>query len=147
MSKGQRKLFFSADHNGVLLLKELISFCAEKGCSIEEFPVDHLDFIDVISQLIESVLKTHNSMGILICGSGLSASIAANRNPKIRAALCRTPEDARLARRQNDANVLCLGSRYTTSFVAKQCIEIFLSEPFKKENHQALVAKLSPLGF
>lgn len=141
--KKNRKLFFASDHNGVLLLKDLISFCLEREDDIEEFPVGNLDYVDVTNWIINAVLQTENSMGILICGSGLGVSIAANRNPEIRAALCRTVEDARLARRQINANILCLGSRYTSFLEAKECLGVFLLEPFKEENHQLAVTKLS----
>lgn len=140
-----QKLFFSSDHNGVFLLKELIICSKEQGFEVEEFPVGHLDYIDVTMKAIEFIKKNQEGRAILICASGLGVCIAANRDPSIRAALCRTPEDARLARRQNDANLLCLGSRYTSSFVAKQCLDVFLKEPFKVDNHRLSVDKLYSL--
>lgn len=139
------KLFFSSDHNGEPLLKELIIHSREQGFATEEFPVSHFDYIDVTLKAIEFIHQNPGGKGILICASGLGVCMAANRDPHIRAALCRTPEDARLARRQNDANILCLGSRYTSTFVAKQCLDQFLSESFKKENHQRAVDKLTSL--
>lgn len=139
------KLFFSSDHNGVLLLRELIIHSKERGFTTEEFPVDHFDYIDVTLKAIEFIHRNPESKAVLICASGMGVCMAANRNPRIRAALCRTPEDARLARRQNDANILCLGSRYTSTFVAKQCLDMFLEESFKKENHQYAVDKLNSL--
>lgn len=139
------KLFFSSDHNGVSLLKELIIHSKDRGFAIEEFPVDLFDYIDVTLKAIEFIHQNPDSKAVLICASGIGVCMVANRNPRIRAALCRTPEDARLARRQNDANILCLGSRYTSTFVAKQCLDMFLDESFKKENHQYTVDKLNSL--
>lgn len=138
-----RKLFFSSDHNGVALLGELAAYAREKGFEAEEFPVGQLDYIDITLKAIEFIHHNPGASGILICASGLGVCIAANRDPNIRAALCRSPEDARLARRQNNANILCLGSRYTSTFIAKQCLDLFLAEPFKVENHQKSVKKLA----
>ncbi len=137
------KLFFSSDHNGIALLKELITYSKGRGFETEEFPVGHLDYIDVTLKAVEFIHQNPEGRSILVCASGLGVCMAANRDPNIRAALCRIPEDARLARRQNDANILCLGSRYTSTFVAKQCLDQFLGEPFKKENHQRSVDKLN----
>lgn len=139
------KLFFSSDHNGKTLLKELIIYSREQGFTTEEFPIGHFDYIDVTLKAIEFIHQNPRGKGILICASGIGVCMAANRNPHIRAALCRTPQDASLARRQNDANILCLGSRYTSPSIAKQCLDQFLREPFKKENHQRAVDKLTLL--
>jgi ribose 5-phosphate isomerase B len=81
--------------------------------------------------------------GVLVCGSGIGISIAANRNPAVRAALCHDETTARLAREHNDANVLALGERTTGVDVAKQCLRIFLTTDFAGgERHERRVAKL-----
>jgi ribose 5-phosphate isomerase B len=79
---------------------------------------------------------------VLICGSGIGISIAANRHPHIRAALCHDHLTAYLARWHNDANVLCLGGRTTGVDVARDCLQVFLGTEFEGGRHQNRVAKL-----
>ena len=79
-----------------------------------------------------------------MCGTGIGMSIAANRNPKIRAALCLTPEMARLARQHNDANVLVMGGRLMNPDLARACLRAFLETPFEGGGrHERRIAKLS----
>jgi ribose 5-phosphate isomerase B len=81
--------------------------------------------------------------GVLICGSGIGMSIAANRHRIVRAALCRDADNARLARQHNDANVLVLGGRVTTTEDAKACLAAFLETGFEGGRHARRVAKLA----
>jgi ribose 5-phosphate isomerase B len=80
--------------------------------------------------------------GVLVCGSGVGISIAANRHRHVRAALCHDATSARLAREHNDANVLVLGARTTGAEVARDCLATFLSTPFAGGRHARRVAKL-----
>ena len=81
--------------------------------------------------------------GVLICGSGIGVSIAANRTPAIRAALTHDVEDARLARRHNDANVICFGGRTMAADTARNCLRVFLETEFEGGRHARRVEKLS----
>jgi ribose 5-phosphate isomerase B len=83
-----------------------------------------------------------NCYGILLCGTGIGMSIAANRFPFIRAALCHSNLEAHVAREHNDANVLCLGGRVLTSPEARDLIVTFLSSSFKGERHQRRLDKI-----
>ena len=80
--------------------------------------------------------------GLLLCGTGIGASIAANRHRRVRAALCHDETSARLAREHNDANVLALGARLIGSEVAKDCLRVFLDTGFAEGRHVGRVAKL-----
>ena len=82
-------------------------------------------------------------MGILLCGTGIGMSIAANRHPHIRAALCTDEDMARLSRQHNDANVLVIGGRTTSLNSAKKIIDVFLSTEFEKGRHTKRLKKIS----
>ncbi len=105
--------------------------------------VDYPDFALLLAQALET---GRASRGILVCGSGIGMSIAANRFPYIRAALVHDAYGARMCRQHNDANVLVLGERTTGIDVAKDCVEIFLNTPFEGGRHARRVDKLTELG-
>ncbi|MBR5743534.1 MAG: RpiB/LacA/LacB family sugar-phosphate isomerase, partial [Clostridia bacterium] len=83
--------------------------------------------------------------GVLICGTGIGMSIAANKIPGVRAAACSDPTSARLCRAHNDANVLCFGQRVVGSEVAKELVKVFLETPFEGGRHARRVAKIDAL--
>ena len=83
--------------------------------------------------------------GILICGSGYGVSIAANRFKDVRAVVCRTSKEAEMARRHNNANVLCLGADFTTTSQAKKIVKTFFTTKFEGGRHQRRVKKLGKL--
>ena len=84
--------------------------------------------------------------GILVCGSGIGISIAANRNPKVRCALCHNEETAQLARQHNDANMLAIGSRIVPKEVALEIVQAFLTSEFEGGRHAERVAKLGKIS-
>ena len=90
----------------------------------------------------EALDKGLAERGIVVCGSGIGISIAANRHASVRAALCADGRMARLARQHNDANVLALGARIVGEEVAKNCIDEFLSTAFEGGRHQRRVEKI-----
>jgi ribose 5-phosphate isomerase B len=87
--------------------------------------------------------NNQDKKGILICGSGIGMSIAINRHRPVRAALCHDGLSARLSRKHNDANVLCLGARLIGIDTAKDCVNEFLNTEFEGGRHSARVEKLS----
>ena len=108
-------IILASDHAGYLLKEEIKKFfnkeniiAIDVGCYSREQVDDYPDFAKAGNV---KVLEDSRNVGIYICGSGIGMSMAANRNPKIRAALCRNENDAMLARAHNDANVLCLGEK------------------------------------
>ncbi len=144
MQKNQ-KIFIASDHAGFDLKAFLIEELSPKielvdlGCDSSDVSVDYPDFAAKLAKRI----KTENDRGILICGSGIGISIAANRFKHIRAALCQTAKEAKLARFHNDANVICLGARLVTKKSALAAIKMFLKSEFEGGRHVARVAKLS----
>lgn len=103
-------------------------------------PVDYPDFADYLCYGVE---KSPQTKGVLVCGSGQGVAIRANKFPWIRAALVWNTESTELARRHNDANVLCIGGRLIPHDIALQCVETFLKTEFEGGRHQNRVNKLS----
>jgi len=136
----------ASDHGGYVL-KEALKPVIEKagltvldlGCNGPE-SVDYPDFADAMAAAIKDGRAVR---GVLVCGTGIGISIAANRHGHIRAALCHNTTTARLAREHNDANVLALGERVTGIEVAKDCLTTFLNTAFEGGRHQRRVAKFS----
>ena len=102
--------------------------------------VDYPDFADALAAAIKSGKA---SKGVLICGTGIGISIAANRHRHIRAALCHESASARLSRAHNNANVLALGARLIGPESARDCVRAFFTTAFDGDRHQRRVDKLS----
>jgi ribose 5-phosphate isomerase B len=103
-------------------------------------PVDYPDFGYAMAHALREG-RVHK--GVLICGTGVGISIAANRHPEVRAALVHDALGARLARQHNDANVVCFGGRMIGAEVARDCLRIFLSTEFEGGRHRRRIEKLS----
>ena len=126
-------IIMASDHRGYELKEQLKTFFNEENIitiDVGTYSKEPVDYPDFAKSGVEKILEDKNNVGIFICGSGIGMSMAANRNPKIRAALCLTPEMAMLARKDNDANVLCLGSRFIKRRKAIAIIKVFLTTPF-----------------
>ena len=91
-------------------------------------------------------LQREGGQGILLCGSGIGVSMVANRFAGIRAALCRSPQEARLSRMHNDANILCLGSRINTDEEVGEIVEAWLETDFEEGRHQSRIDLFNELG-
>ncbi|MFA7428756.1 MAG: ribose 5-phosphate isomerase B [Rhodospirillaceae bacterium] len=137
---------FASDH-GALDLKDMLKKHVEsKGLKILELgttTMDSVDYPDFADAMAQAIADGRASRGILLCGSGIGISIAANRHSHVRAALVHDAYGARMSRQHNDANVLVLGGRTTGPEVAKDCVDIFLSTPFEGGRHQGRVDKMS----
>lgn len=145
--KLSEKILIASDHAGFTLKKFLIEeltklgFAAvDLGCHSAEKSVDYPDYAQ---KLCKKITTKNQLRGILICGSGIGISIAANRFKHIRAALCNSSELAKLSRAHNDSNVLCLGARITKNKSALSIVKAFLSTEFEGARHAARVKKLS----
>lgn len=139
------KFFIASDHAGFELKSYVIKILQQMGHNVEDLgPQDsqRVDYPDFANLLCESVLKNNKSFGILICGSGIGMSIAANRHKGIRAALCHEPYSAALSRAHNDANVLCLGARIVGEGMAEGILKSFCDNVFEGGRHTARVEKL-----
>jgi len=134
-----------ADHAGVSLKNKLKEELVRKGYSVLDLGTnteESVDYPDFGMAVAKAVAGGQASRGVLVCGTGIGMSIAANRHPGVRAAVVHCGEEAALARAHNDANILCLGARITTEFVAQHCLEVFLQTPFDGGRHARRVGKL-----
>ena len=139
-------LFFASDHAAVELKTSLYSYAHAKKIEVKDFGPSHthcVDYPDYANKLCEAMINNPCAKGILICGSGIGMSIAANRYRHIRAALVHDVRIAKLARLHNNANVLCFGSRVIDDAIAKDMLDIFLETDFEGGRHQRRVDKLS----
>lgn len=145
MSK--KVLAFASDH-GALELKALLKAHAEaKGYEVVELgttTTDSVDYPDYADKMAAALQDGTAEIGVLLCGSGIGISIAANRHAHVRAALVHDAYGAMMSRRHNDANVLVMGGRTTGPEIAKQCLDLFLDTAFEGGRHAARVAKMSP---
>src|SRR5580658_2360535 len=136
----------AADHGGFDLKSALVPEVRALGHEVVDLgtmsrgSVDYPDFAEKVAQAIRAARA---SRGVLICGTGIGMSIAANRYREVRAALVHDGLTARLARQHNDANVLVLGGRLLGPELAKDCLKIFFTTAFEGGRHVARVAKLS----
>lgn len=138
-------IILASDHAGYPLKEEIKKFfnreniiAIDVGCYSREQLDDYPDFAKAGNI---KVLEDQRNVGIYICGTGIGMSMVANRNPKIRAALCHEEADASLARRHNDANVLCLAGRTTTPRKAIKIIKVFLTTDFEGGRHARRLKK------
>ncbi len=137
----------ASDHAGVEL-KENIKDLLEKELGfivldLGTHDTQSVDYPDFANAMAGTLLKGGADLGVLICGSGIGISIAANRHKNIRAALCHNEETAKLARQHNNANVLALGARTLDNKTALKCVRTFFTTDFEGGRHEKRVAKLS----
>ncbi len=145
MSKSLTKsIIIASDHAGFLVKEKVKIFLNKskiKSLDLGTFSEERVDYPDYAKKLALSV-KKKSSFGILICGSGIGVSIAANRFKKIRAAVCYNQLSASLARKHNNANVLCLGARLISLKNVQKIVYTFISTKFEGGRHINRVKKL-----
>lgn len=135
----------ASDHAGVDMKSFLAAELQARGYQVLDLGPDgskSVDYPDFGYLLAQAVADGRAERGIGLCGSGIGISIALNRHPGIRAALCHDHLSAKLSRQHNDANVLVLGARMVGPEVAKDCLTAFLDTPFEGGRHAGRVAKL-----
>ena len=140
-----KPIAIASDHAGYDLKTTLARELAEMGFEVLDLGTDgpaSVDYPDYGHALAEVIESGRAERGVLICGTGIGISIAANRHSGVRAALCADETSARLAREHNDANVLALGARLLGAEVARGCLRSFLATDFAGGRHEARVAKL-----
>ena len=138
-------IILACDHAGYELKEQIKEFFNKENITTIDvgcYSQDSCDYPDYAKAVNQKVLENSNNVGIYICGSGIGMSMAANRNPKIRATLCTNANFASLARRHNDANVLVLPGRYMNKSKAISIIKIFLTTGFEGGRHARRVKKL-----
>jgi len=140
-----KRLVIGADHAGFDLKEGLKPLLHRIGWTVEDvgaFSSDAVDYPDVAAEVARRVSTGTFPRGALICGSGIGMSIAANRFPNVRAALCRDAETARLSRLHNNANILVLAGRHTDLKTAAEIAEVWLQTPFEGGRHQRRLEKI-----
>ncbi len=141
-------VFIASDHAGVERKAELVHHLLRHGINVQDLgPADtqSVDYPDYAHAVSVKVLATPNAAGILLCGSGIGMSIAANRHAGIRAALVHDAATAALTRQHNHANVLCLAARREDLTTHIACVDAFLATPFDGGRHEARLAKIEKL--
>lgn len=136
----------AADHAGVALKTALKDTLNELGYEVVDLGTNDaqsVDYPDFADRLAAALGAGDAELGVLVCGTGIGISMAANRHRHIRAALCHDVTDARLARQHNNANVLALGARTTGVEPARDCLRTFLSTEFEGGRHERRVNKMS----
>jgi ribose 5-phosphate isomerase B len=137
-----------SDHAGFQLKSLVADILRAAGIAVEDLGTDDassVDYPDFAHRVAAAVAGGAAERGVLICGTGIGMSMAANRHPGVRAALCHDAYTAEMARRHNDANVLCLGARAVGEGVAEQVLRIFLETPFEGGRHQRRVDSIERL--
>jgi ribose 5-phosphate isomerase B len=139
-------IYLASDHAGATLKNQIRDHLMNNDADITDLGTngpDSVDYPDFAARLAEAMVTDTDARGILVCGSGIGISIAANRFSHIRAALVTDVTAARLSRQHNDANVLALGERLTGIATALDCVDAFLATDFEGGRHQRRIDKLS----
>ena len=145
LNKIFKTVCIASDHAGFNLKEDIKNHLVDKKISIFDmgpYNDKSVDYPDFAHKLCKQVVKNKNHVGILVCGSGVGMSIAANKNKGIRAALCYSVKNAKLSRLHNDANVITLGERLIKKTVALKCVESFLKTEFEGGRHINRIKKI-----
>jgi RpiB/LacA/LacB family sugar-phosphate isomerase len=143
------RIAIGADHAGFALKQEIGTYLQELGHAVMDFgtmnttPVDYPDYAEAVGR---AILEGQSQRGVLICGSGVGASVAANKLPGIRAAVCHDTYSARQGVEHDDMNILVLGARVIGAQLARELVRSFLSAAFTaEERHVRRLAKIKAL--
>lgn len=134
------------DHAGFDCKEDLISILESKGLTYKDFgtfSTDSVDYPDFAHPVAHAVEKQEASFGILLCGSANGVAISANKHQGIRAAICWGEELAELARKHNDANILCIPARFVRDGDAEKMLDVFMNTTFEGGRHQTRVDKIA----
>lgn len=140
------KVAVGCDHGGISLKPEIVRMLTGMGHEVIDrgtFDEESVNYPDFAKAVVADVENGHVDRGILICGTGIGMSMAANRSLKIRAALCHELFTARMSREHNDANVLCLGARVIGPGLAVEMVRTWMTAEFAGGRHQARLAMFS----
>ena len=142
------KISIGADHAGFALKQQIAETLRDQGHQVEDFgasSAESCDYPDFAAPVARAVAEGAADRGILVCATGAGISIAANKIKGVRAALAYHPEEVRLTRLHNDANVLAIGARFTGAEAAREYVKLFLETPFEGGRHQRRVNKMMQL--
>ena len=140
------KLGIASDHAGLALKAELVKELKARGTEARDFgtfSTESVDYPDYAEKVARAIASGELQRGVLVCGTGIGMSIVANKVPGVRAALCTTEFEARMARAHNDANVLCLGQRVVGEGLGRAILDAFLDTRFEAGRHAKRVQKIA----
>ncbi|MFN3455696.1 MAG: RpiB/LacA/LacB family sugar-phosphate isomerase [Pseudobdellovibrio sp.] len=143
-----KKIFIASDHAGFELKQVLVSELKKLNLEVHDLgpsdtsSVDYPDYANKVAESLKEHSNAINHFGVLVCGSGQGMCIRANKYPYIRAALVYNDEITKLSREHNNANIICLGSRFCAAEQALKWIHIFLNTEFSEGRHSLRVAKI-----
>lgn len=144
------KIYIASDHRGVEVEQTIVNYLKEKNIEVIQSKISHSDTDDYVDYAIEvsnNVTNDNDSLGILICGTGIGMSIAANKIKGIRASRCVSKEDAYHTRNDNNANILCMSYNQDIKELLK-IIDTFINTPFSnEERHKRRVDKITKIEF
>lgn len=134
----RQKIYIASDHAGYALKEQICEYLKEEELDFEDLGCKDQQSCDypVYAKILCKKMDKEKDFGVLVCGSGIGISIAANRFKGVRAALCSEPFSAQLARLHNDANVLALGGRLLGKDMALKVLKVFISTQFEGSRHQ-----------
>ena len=141
-------LAIGSDHGGFALKEEIKKYLDSKGIAYQDFGTltgESCDYPDIANAACQAIVSGQCDRGILICGTGIGISMAANKVKGIRAACCSDYFSAKYTRLHNDANVLCMGGRVVGPGLATELVEVFLSTPFEGGRHQRRVDMITAI--
>lgn len=142
------KIAMGSDHGGIHLKNHIMAFLKEKGYEVEDcgtYTEDSCDYPDFAEKVCKVVMAGAADKGILVCGTGIGISMAANKCKGVRAALVADVFSAKMAAEHNNANVICMGERTTGVGLAEMMVETFLTTEFAGGRHQRRIDKIMAL--
>jgi ribose 5-phosphate isomerase B len=142
------RVIAGSDHAGLALRAEAVKVARETGFEVEDlgpFSGESVDYPDYARRVAQAVAAGRARLGILVCGTGIGMSIAANKIRGVRAAHCTSEFEARMARQHNDANVLCIGERVVGLGLGAEIVRSFLATPFEGGRHARRVEKMKDM--
>ena len=139
------KVAIGCDHAGIRFKERVMNWLWEKGYGSQDLGTsseDSVDYPDFAHAVADSIEQKNAQMGVLICGTGIGMSMAANKHKSIRAALCKDGGACEMARKHNDANVLCIGARNTNPAILLDMLDAFFHTEFEGGRHQRRIEKI-----
>ena len=141
-----KKIIIGCDHGGLELKNEIIAHLNKRGFKVTDvgtYTLESCNYPDYAEALCKKIQAGEYPLGILVCGTGIGMSIAANKHNGIRAACCSDTFSARMTRMHNDANVLCLGGRVVGAGLACDMVDLFVDTEFEGGRHLARVQMIA----
>ncbi|MCQ2449179.1 MAG: ribose 5-phosphate isomerase B [Clostridia bacterium] len=142
------KIAVGCDHGGLEHKDAIVAHLKERGFEVEDFGIHEahsVDYPDIALPLAQSVAKGENALGILVCGTGIGMSLAANKVKGIRAAACSEHFSAKYTRLHNNSNILCLGGRVIGVGTALELVDLFVDTEFEGGRHQKRIDKITEI--